>query len=302
MLTGQSGDWFSYACEFRGIASTRLPIENYYEPTSVWEMLEAYQVQQCSDYPNTNFTAMAAIDVQTVAGSQLSWVNQGKPALVTTPVPLSLLANISGPVGVLTVMDSPTASQRPYAFVQGSDGNLWLNWWDGSQWSCANQGQPARVNISGPVGVVTVMDIPTASQRPYAFVQGSACTPLLHSQGGPALVSAPDPHPPRANISGPVGVLTVMDNPTASQRPYAFVQGSDGNLWLNWWDGSQWSWANQGKPAGANVSGPVGVLTVMDTPTSPQRPYAFVQGSDGNLWLNWWDGAWIWPWKWANQG
>src|SRR5437773_2356576 len=256
MLTGQSGDWFSYACEFRGIASTRLPIENYYEPTSVWEMLEAYQVQQCSDYPNTNFTAMAAIDVQTVAGSQLSWVNQGKPALVTTPVPLSLLANISGPVGVLTVMDSPTASQRPYAFVQGSDGNLWLNWWDGSQWSWANQGKPAGANVSGPVGVVTVMDIPTASQRPYAFVQGSDGNLWLNWWDGSQWSWANQGKPAGANICGPVGVLTLMDTPTPYPPLFRSVQGSDGNLWLNWWDGSQWSWANQGKPAGANVSGP----------------------------------------------
>ena len=95
--------------------------------------------------------------------------------------------------------------------------------------------------------------------------------------------------PAGVTISGPVGVLTMMDTPTSAQRPYAFVQGSDGNLWVNWWNGSVWSWANQGNPPGvATVSGPVGVLTVKDTPTSAERPYAFVQGSDGNLWVNWW--------------
>jgi hypothetical protein len=50
------------------------------------------------------------------------------------------------------------------------------------------------------------------------------------------------------NITAPVGVITVMDSPTSAQRPYAFVQGSDGNLWVNWWNGSQWNWSNQGKP------------------------------------------------------
>ena len=54
-----------------------------------------------------------------------------------------------------------------------------------------------------------------------------------------------------------------------------------------WWDGSQWSWANQGKPDGGYIAS-VGVVTVMDTPMSPQRPYAFLQGTDGNLWVNWW--------------
>ena len=49
-----------------------------------------------------------------------------------------------------------------------------------------------------------------------------------------------------------------------------------------------WRWANQGTPAGVGVGRPVGVVTVMDSPTASQRPYAFVQGSDGNLWVNWW--------------
>ena len=61
-------------------------------------------------------------------------------------------------------------------------------------------------------------------------------------------------------------------------RDFPYVRGNEGNLWVNWWNGSAWNWANQGNPPGATtVSGPVGVLTVMDTPTSPQRPYAFVQ-------------------------
>jgi hypothetical protein len=94
--------------------------------------------------------------------------------------------------------------------------------------------------------------------------------------------------PSGVSVSGPVGVLTVMDTPASAQRPYAFVRGSDGHLWVNWWDGSTWHWADQGTPSGVSVSGPVGVLTVMDTPASAQRPYAFVQSSDGYLWVNWW--------------
>jgi hypothetical protein len=222
-------------------------------------------------------------------GSQWNWSNQGKPAGV----------NIAGPVGVLTVMDNPSAAQRPYAFVRGSDGHLWVNWWNGSQWNWSNQGKPAGVNISGPEGVLTVMDNPTAAQRPYAFVQGSDGNLWVNWWNGSQWNWANQGKPAGVNISGPVGVLTVKDNPTAAQRPYAFVRGSDGNLWVNWWNGSQWNWANQGKPAGVNISGPEGVLTVMDAPLAAQRPYAFVQGSDGNLWVNWWNGS---QWNWSNQG
>ena len=135
-------------------------------------------------------------------------------------------------------MDSPSAAQRPYVFVIGSDGNLWLNWWNGSQWGWANQGNP--------------------------------------------------PVPPGQTVIGGVGAITVMDSPSAAKRPYAFVIGSDGHLWLNWWNGSQWGWANQGNPPvppGQTVIGGVGVVTVLDSPGAIQRPYAFVVGNDDHLLL-----------------
>jgi hypothetical protein len=59
----------------------------------------------------------------------------------------------------------------------------------------------------------------------------------------------------------------------------------------HWWNICAfpiWSWDNLGKPTGVNVSGPMSVVTMMDTPTSGQRPHVFVQGSDGNLWCDWW--------------
>ena len=67
-LTGQSGSQFSYGCEFTNIANTSLPISNVQELTWNIETLEAYGVQQCSDYPNANFTSFTGIDLQTTAG------------------------------------------------------------------------------------------------------------------------------------------------------------------------------------------------------------------------------------------
>jgi hypothetical protein len=45
-----------------------------------------------------------------------------------------------------------------------------------------------------------------------------------------------------------------------------------------------WSWLNMGRPQGANIRGLLGAVTVMDTPTSPQRPHVFIEGNDANLW------------------
>jgi hypothetical protein len=43
----------------------------------------------------------------------------------------------------------------------------------------------------------------------------------------------------------------------------------------------------------------LGAVTVMNTPTSPQRPHVFVEGNDYNLWCRWSDGA---AWQWLNMG
>ena len=64
-LTGQSAQRLSYNCEFQGIANTSLAVQNIQELTWCIETLEAYGITKCSDYPNTDKTAMAAIDLRT---------------------------------------------------------------------------------------------------------------------------------------------------------------------------------------------------------------------------------------------
>jgi hypothetical protein len=96
-----------------------------------------------------------------------------------------------------------------------------------------------------------------------------------------------------------MGAVTVMDTPTSAQRPHVFVTGNDYNLWCLWSDGGNWRWLNMGKPGVANIVGLVGAVTVMDTPTSPQRAHVFVTGNDGNVWCRRSDGT---SWSWVNMG
>ena len=64
-LTSQSGGLFSYTSEFEGIAGTSLPVLNVAELVWLNETLEAYRITDCSDYPNTDFTGMRHISIQT---------------------------------------------------------------------------------------------------------------------------------------------------------------------------------------------------------------------------------------------
>ena len=172
---------------------------------------------------------------------------------------------------------------RPYSWMRGSDGNLWVNWWSGSAWGWSNQGVPSGVQIKDGVGV-TVVD----GGRPYAFILGNDNNLWVNWWSGSAWAWANQGRPSgTVGIASRVGAITVDTG-----RPYAFVQGSDGNLWVNWWSGSAWGWALLSRPAGVDLLTPMGTITV-----DGGRPYVFMKGSDGNLWVQWWSGS---AWSWSN--
>jgi hypothetical protein len=158
--TGQSAGLFSYGCEFVGIANTGLPISSVQELTWNIETLEAYGCQQCSDYPNTNFTAFAGIDFQNSAG---------RPAITWTPVNavtdcgqsarVVSNANPGGEVDLyyLTRVASLASSAsinsdgRLETFVTAANGSLWNIWQ-----TAPHAGPWSRINslggiVKGPV-------------------------------------------------------------------------------------------------------------------------------------------------------
>ncbi len=176
---------------------------------------------------------------------------------------------------------------RPYVFVKGTDGNLWVNWWSGKVWSWSNQGIPSSsVSITETMGAITV-----DGGRPYVFVKGSDGNLWVNWWSGKAWNWSNQGTPSSGvSITEMMGAITVDGG-----RPYVFVKGSDGNLWVNWWSGKAWSWSNQGIPSSSvSITETMGAITV-----DGGRPYVFVKGSDGNLWVNWWSGK---AWSWSNQG
>jgi hypothetical protein len=132
-LTGQSGSAFSYSCAFAGIAGSSLPISNVEELTWCAQTLEAYNLTKCSDYPNTDDTAMAAIDIQTSdVRPALGWTsatpvsdcgqhtvvasnaNPGGAVDLYYRVPLAWLDNVT-----VTQTFATTEPQNAWAYFQG---------------------------------------------------------------------------------------------------------------------------------------------------------------------------------------
>lgn len=218
-----------------------------------------------------------------------NWTDLGSPSRT------SIIAGI----GVTTVMDTPSSAQRPYIFVQSSDGNLWLNFWNGIEWPWADLRTPGLRTIRFGIGVITVMDTPASAQRPYAFVQTIDGYLYVNWWNGSEWIWADLGTPPGRTLNRGIGVITVMDEPASPQRPYAYIQANDGLLYSRWWNGAEWKWWPADPSSSRPVNVGIGITTVMDTPTSQQRPFVFVKTTDGHLSVNWWNGS---EWIWSDQG
>jgi hypothetical protein len=74
-LVNSSAGIFSYQSEFQGFPSTKLPVQKIAELLWFNETLEAYSIQQCSNYPNTPKTSFTNIAINSTAGSlPVNWI------------------------------------------------------------------------------------------------------------------------------------------------------------------------------------------------------------------------------------
>jgi len=201
-------------------------------------------------------------------GSSWVWYNAGKP---------NSNAYITRPVGITTLDGNPC--------VLGLDGygHLWMNWWSGSSWMWLDWGEPnGGVVFTSPVGVTTV------NGNPYVFILDSDAN-LWSSSPGEGWHNGGKPNS-SVTLNRPVGVAAV------NGIPYAFIRDSDGNLWQNLWQGSSGVWYNGGRPGDTYINGSGGITVAGDGPFA--KPYVFIQGNDGHLWLNSYDNS---NWQWSNQ-
>ena len=136
-LTGQANGKFNYNCEFTGIGNASLPITNVEELTWNIQTLEAYSCQAATDYPNANFTALAAIDLTTSAGHPaITWAPNNAITDVGQSTRVVSNANPGGEVDLYyrpRVEAAATASAinsdgRLETFVLGTNATVWNMW------------------------------------------------------------------------------------------------------------------------------------------------------------------------------
>jgi hypothetical protein len=213
-------------------------------------------------------------------------------ALVALAVPSghALAKPQTGGGGVASGVGVVSYSNNLYAFVVGGDNHLWVDYWNRSSWQWSDQKTPPGDSVYEGIGAVSYgndLDVFVQSGNNHLwmdFWDGSTWRwlDLGTPPGGVTL----------ALTNAGVGVASYSNN------LYVFVRGVDPHgvthLWVDYWNGSSWQWADQGTPpGGVTVDAGVGVASYSN------NLYVFVKGNDQHLWVDYWNRS---SWQWADQG
>jgi hypothetical protein len=239
-------------------------------------------------------------------GSRWQWADQGTPP--NSSVSLAPGANTFS----FIAPNDLVARQQIYVFVSGSNGHLFLNYWNGFQWQWRDQGSPTgSASWLSPPGVTSY----STSGRPgvpserliYAFVGSSNGHLYVNYWNGATWQWADQGTPPGGFAACTTKPAVITYNEARQQRLYVFTDdgcfSSNGHLYVNYWDGNRWQWADQGKPFTTATSKAIWAGATTYAEYGTQHIFAFVRGlrADGinELCLNYWNGSW---WQWEDRG
>ena len=219
-------------------------------------------------------------------GTKWNWADQGSPG-----------SDLTWDPSVVTYREGGT--QRFYAFISGENGRLYANYWDGSNWNWADYGKPTGCGVSGQPGAIMFKrDYPDYNQgnapRVYAFVRGTDGHLHVNYWDGTQWLWADQGTPTGTTVHSSPSVITFRAHKITQIHVYAMAE--NGHLCANYWDGSNWNWTDQGKPTGTTVASRPHVITYKEQ--DQVMIYTFVKGANGHLYVHYYNGGWAW----ADQG
>ena len=290
--------------------------------------------------PSTGMGAMAPLDFS--SGTQAS-ANQAFYAFAVRPVDGHLMLNFYSPTSGWAWFDESTQAVsahppsvalggtvaqigfldsggvlRQYAFVGGTNGHLYVDFYSTSGWQWLDQsslsGAPAWVREV--VGTGSFIDNGGARDL-YVFVIDNSGALWLNfgnaSAGAPqnwqslSALATPYPAGSPALPSLSMGVGAEAGVSTAGTRAlYAFAAGSNGHVYLFVWSDQSNTWFGidehiETQFAGVTVAGRLGVDAFVDD-SSILRTYAFIIGNTGRVYVNYYDATGTTGWHWSDQG
>ena len=182
---------------------------------------------------------------------------------------------------------------RVHAFVAGSDGHLYVTFWDGAEWAWDDLGTPPGISsISSPSAVYQA-----SIDRLVVFAVGEQSLYDVFWSGA-GWVWEDQGTPPEAPwISSPSAIYQA-----SIDRLVAFVTAPDNHVHLKFWDGAGWVWEDMGTPPGVGVDqGGVPTFGRLSAvyQASIDRLVVFAVGVTQRLYDLFWSGA---GWVWEDQG
>jgi hypothetical protein len=193
--------------------------------------------------------------------------------------------------------------QHVYVFVcamgSGGDGpHLFVRWWNGWLWQWGDQGRGCAGTTDA--SAITYLDR-DGLQRVFVFVTSPQGHLLVNYWDGRLWRWADQGLPPDGTniVNGPAPASMSYADAAGVQHLYVFAEGGTEHIYVNWWDGGAWHWADQGTPAtGLELEHPA-ALTYRDT-AGVQWINTYVGAFlNPHLYNNWWDGS---TWRWRDQG
>lgn len=229
-------------------------------------------------------------------GFRWSWEDRGTPPSTTC---WGSPASINFP--------GTNLREEIHTFVIGTSGKLYTNyldlssWFGRGTWRWQALGQPSNTRVIGTPRVITYIDR-NGTRRIYVFMIGEDKNLYTCYRVGSGSWRWANQGKPNVNLRGLPSVVTYKDNRIGKQRIYIFNLGDDENLYVNFWDGTRWQWANQGKARNARLISSVRAVSYKDE-ANREQIFAFVEAgrgglATGELYANHWDGG---KWEWVDQ-
>ncbi len=203
--------------------------------------------------------------------------------------------SMSPDLSAITYMDAAGTQQirvfgtvNDYSF--GPYHSLIVANWDGTGWTWSDLGLPPGVSSfrrGDKLNAIEYVD-DFGNQQIRVFATGDNSHLIVAAWDGSWNWYDLGVPPGTPGVYNPDAI--VYTDAGEPQHLRVFVNGSDGQLYTDAWDGTSWQWFNLGSPAPTYFT-PV-AITYRDDESRQIR--VFAGGSDGHVYTAAWDGSWSW--------
>ena len=205
------------------------------------------------------------------------------------PVPTrpTQIVQAGGAVNISSGGDFWWNTPGPQAMFIGNDGHVWQNWWTGQAWQWDDLG-----GLTNERTIVTALGSVTdpVNNAPQFLLVVASDGHLWHLASHRGSVIPPSATWADWGMPAPGVTIVKAMGLTYSRGPFAYVLGSDGNLYIYQGVDDVPGWGSVDTPPGVAIDSAFGCVTLGGF-TNDSAPCCFVRGSDGNLWRNLWNGG-----------